>query len=59
MVVAVIEFKNRLTTVELTARQYSCLLKLSEHAIDRRKSDIYALTYQDTIDIFGTEVALA
>lgn len=56
--IAVIELKNRLAAIKLTARQDASLFELRQHAINRRKPDLDILTNQDTIDVLGAQVTL-
>lgn len=55
---ALVEFKNRLAVVEMIARQQARLLKLREHAVHRRQTDIDVFAQELPIDVLGTHVAL-
>ena len=59
MVLAVIELKNSLATVKLTAGKNTRLLKLGQYAIHSCQPDIDACSNQNTVDILGAQVPLA
>ena len=59
MVLAVIELKNSLATVELTAGKNAGLLKLGQDAVHSRQPDIDAFANQDAVDILSAQVPLA
>ncbi len=59
MMLTIVELKNRLATIKLTARQNTGLFKLGQHAIHSRQADVYTFTYQYAIHIFCAEVALS
>ena len=57
VVLARIEFKDRLATFKMAATQDLGVFKLGQNTVDRGQPDIGAFFQQDPIDIFGRHVA--
>ncbi|MNT12660.1 hypothetical protein D3C72_1475960 [compost metagenome] len=58
MVLAFVEFENRLAGFKVVAREQACLLELGQHAVDGGQADIHMLVQQDTVDVFRAQVPL-
>ena len=56
VVVAFVQFVNRLAGFKMMALQNACLLELGQHAVNRRYSDFHTLFQQNTVHIFGTQM---
>lgn len=57
MVTALVEFKHRLSRLEVGTQQDTSLLKLREHPVDCRQPDIHVFCQHHLIDILGAEMA--
>ena len=56
VVVAFVQFVNRLAGFKMVALQNACLLELGQHAVNRRYADFHTLFQQNTVHIFGTQM---
>ncbi len=56
---ALVQFKNGLAGLEMIPVQQAGLLELRQDAIYRGQADIHVFKQQDSVDIFGAQVAHA
>ena len=59
VVMTAVEFKYRVPTLEIMARQKSCGLELCQHSIHGRQTDILARREQFLVQVFGTEMPVS
>lgn len=52
-----VEFEHRLACLEMIPMQQAGLLELGQYPVDRRQADIHAFGEQDSVDVFGSEMA--
>ena len=57
VVPALVKLEDRLVGFEMVADQQSGLLELGQHAVDRRQPRVGAVFKQQSVNIFGREVA--
>jgi hypothetical protein len=58
VVLAIIEFEDRVPALEIVACDQARRLELREHAIDRRKPDFLTRVQQILVDILGTQMTI-
>ena len=57
VVLALVQFEDRLAALEVAARQQSRLLELQQHAIDRGQADVGVFGEQQLVHTLGSHVA--
>ena len=58
VVLTAIQFEHRMPTLEIPPLHQSSRLKLRQHAVNRRQSDLLIGVQQHAVDILGTNVPL-
>jgi hypothetical protein len=58
MMVALIEFENRLVAFEVVSHQQSGLLELRQHAVDGSQPNVFSAGKQYAVNVFSGKMAL-